>query len=105
MIVELTMDNFVDEVKNSDKPVVIDFFADWCGPCKMMAPIFQELAQENTNIKFAKCNVDDNTALAMQFQVQSIPTIVVVKDGNVAGKNIGFVSKDELENMIHNAIA
>lgn len=104
MIIELTMDNFIDEVKNSDKPVVIDFFADWCGPCKMMAPIFHELAQENSNVKFAKCNVDDNTALAMQFQVQSIPTVVVIKDGKVTGKNIGFVSKDELENMINNAI-
>ena len=103
-VIELTMDNYMTEVKESDKPVVIDFYADWCGPCKMMAPVFHQLSDDMGEVKFAKCNVDENPALAMQFNVQTIPNIVITKNGETVGRSIGFVSKDELEDTIKGAM-
>lgn len=103
-VIEVSMENFESEVKNSDKPVVVDFYADWCGPCKMMAPLFHELAEEMDNVKFAKCNVDNNPALSMEYQVQTIPNIVIMKSGEALGRVIGFTSKEELKESINNAI-
>ena len=80
-ILKVTSENFESEVLQSDKTVLIDFYADWCGPCKMLSPIVDEVAEENTDIKVVKINVDNAQDLAMKYQVMSIPTLVVIKDG------------------------
>ena len=103
-VLELTMDNYSKEVQESDKPVVIDFYADWCGPCKMMGPVFHELAGEMTDVKFVKCNVDNNQDIAMKFQVQSIPTLIVIKGDKEAARSVGFVQKDDLRSKIQGAV-
>ena len=87
---------FDETIKNSDKPVVVDFWATWCGPCRMLAPILEELDQERQDLVIGKVDVDDEPALAMRFQVASIPTVMVFRDGKMAGKVIGYVPKDEL---------
>jgi len=93
---KITGENFEKEVLNSDKTVVVDFYADWCGPCKMMAPIIDELANENDNIKVCKVNVDDSQSLAVKYGIMSIPTIIIFKNGNEAKKFIGVVSKEDI---------
>ena len=93
---KITSENFGKEVLNADKPVVVDFYADWCGPCKMMAPIIDELADENGNIKVGKVNVDDSQDLAVNYGIMSIPTIIIFKNGNVYKKFIGVVSKQDI---------
>lgn len=93
---KITSENFEKEVLSSDKPVVVDFYADWCGPCKMMAPVIDELASENQNIKVGKVNVDDNQNLAVNYGIMSIPTIIIFKNGDVAKKFVGFTSKQEI---------
>lgn len=93
---KITSENFYKEVLNSDKPVVVDFYADWCGPCKMMAPIIDKLADENENIKVGKINVDDNQDLAVKYGIMSIPTIIIFKNGNISKKIIGLVDKEEI---------
>ena len=80
-IIQITKENFESEVMNSDKPVLIDFWAEWCVPCRMVAPVLDELAVEQEGVRIAKVNVDQNQELAMQFQVSSIPTFVLVKNG------------------------
>ena len=87
---------FEKEIKTSDKTILIDFYADWCGPCKMVAPIVHEIAEENPQYKIVKVNVDEATDLAIEFGVQSIPTLVVMKDGKIANKAIGFRSKEQI---------
>ena len=99
-LVELTMENYKEEVQQSDKPVLIDFYAEWCGPCQMMAPVIHELAVEMDNIKFVKCNVDEVPGLAMQFNVQSIPTLVGIKEGKVVMESVGFLPKEEIKGKI-----
>lgn len=96
----LTTNNFDSEVMNSDKPVLIDFWAPWCGPCQMVLPIISELAEEVTNAKICKVNVDENPELARKFQVMSIPTLIVIKDGSVAKREVGAKSKAEILDMI-----
>ena len=93
---KITSENFEKEVLNSDKPVVVDFYADWCGPCKMMAPVIDELSNENENLKVGKVNVDDNQNLAVTYGIMSIPTIIIFKNGDVAKKIVGFTSKQEI---------
>ena len=93
---KITSENFGKEVLNADKPVVVDFYADWCGPCKMMSPIIDELADENGNIKVGKVNVDDSQDLAVNYGIMSIPTIIIFKNGNVYKKFIGVVSKQDI---------
>jgi len=95
-VVKIENGNFEKEVLNSDKTVVVDFYADWCGPCKMMAPVIDELANENSNIKVCKVNVDDNRELAINYNIMSIPTIIIFKNGNIGKKFIGFTSKDDI---------
>ena len=80
-IIKANSANFEEEVLKSEKPVLIDFYADWCGPCKMLSPIIDEIAEENSDIKVVKVNVDDSQDLAMKYQVMSIPTLVVIKNG------------------------
>ncbi|HHU02976.1 MAG: thioredoxin [Christensenellales bacterium] len=98
--VEVTKDNFQSEVINSDKPVLVDFWAAWCGPCRMVAPILEEIATENPDIKVAKVNVDEQQELAAQFGIMSIPTIIAFKDGKQHGKSIGVRSKQDLVKLV-----
>ena len=101
MALEITRENFEAEVLRSDKPVVIDFWAPWCGPCKMVAPVIDEIAKEyEGKVKVAKINIDDAGDIASQYNVMSIPTIMIFKDGTVAAQSVGALSKDELVKMI-----
>ena len=96
----LTIDNFDQEVLNSDKPVLIDFWAPWCGPCQMVLPIIAELAEELTDVKVCKVNVDENIELAQKFRVMSIPTLLIVKNGDVVKREVGAKSKEEILSML-----
>lgn len=101
MAMEITMDNFEQEVLNSDVPVMIDFWATWCMPCKMLAPVIEELAEEaNGAYKVGKIDVDRSPSLAAQFGVMSIPTVIVFKNGKAAEKSVGVVPKSQLEAML-----
>jgi thioredoxin 1 len=94
MVTNLTEKNYKEEVLESKLPVVIDVFADWCGPCMMMKPVFEELSKElGSKYKFLKVNVDEERELAVKFGVSSIPTMIFIKNGEVVGKEIGYVGK------------
>ena len=94
-------ENFENEVINSDKTTIVDFYADWCGPCKMMSPVIDKIAEENAeNIKVGKVNVDENQELAIKYNVMSIPTILIFKNGNLSKTFIGVTSKFEIEEAI-----
>ena len=100
----ITSLNFENEVLNSDKPVLLDFYADWCGPCKMLAPMLHEIAEENAGtLKVGKINVDEQMELAMRFQVSSIPMLVVFKDGKAVVKSVGYRPKSEIVAMVEGA--
>ena len=96
-VLELTMENFEQEVLQSDKPVLIDFWATWCGPCRMMSPVVDEFAEEHPEIAVGKVNVDDQPQLAGAFGIESIPTLIAIKDGKAVGKVIGARPKEDLE--------
>lgn len=96
----LNSENFKEEVEEYKGLVLIDFYADWCGPCKMLAPTFEELAKENPDVKFCKVNVDNNMDLARMFKVESIPLIAVVKDNTFLDMSLGFVPKKTLSDLI-----
>ena len=100
MVTEITQANFEAEVLNSDKPVLVDFWASWCGPCKMLSPVVDEIAAENTDVKVCKINVDDEPGLAGQFGIMSIPTLLVFKDGKVANSSVGVRPKAAIEDML-----
>ena len=96
----LTSKNF-DEVVSGDKPVLIDFFATWCGPCKMLAPIIEEIAEEKADsLTVAKVDVDEETELAMRFGVSSIPTVVLIRDAKEADRFVGYRTKEDVEEFI-----
>ena len=106
MELKITDSNFEAEVKNSSMPVMVDFYADWCGPCKMMAPVVAQLAESyNGKCKVCKCNTDENPKLASEFRVMSIPTFIFFKDGKAVKTVIGAVSKSELEENIKQVLA
>lgn len=94
--IKLTADTFQSEVLCSDKPVLIDFWATWCGPCKMIAPIIAEIAEEHPEWKVCKVNVDEEGTLAARFGISSIPTVLLIKDGRTVATSIGYLPKDEL---------
>ena len=100
----ITSLNFENEVLNADKPVLLDFYADWCGPCKMLAPVLHEIAEENAGtLKVGKINVDEQMELAMRFQVSSIPMLVVFKYGKAVAKSVGYRPKSEIAAMVEGA--
>ena len=103
-VINLTLENFEEEVENSTLPVLVDFWAAWCGPCKMIAPIIDQLADEfDGKAKIAKVNVDENRDLSIRFQVQSIPTLLLFKDGEVVNQMVGARPKAELVKLLQNA--
>ena len=100
MLKEITSENYVAEVENSEKPVVLDFWAEWCGPCRMLSPIIDEIAKERDDIVVGKVNVDEQDALAAKFGIISIPTVVLVKGGKVVTKSVGYREKEGLLNAL-----
>lgn len=99
--IKITKANFEEEVLNSPIPVVIDFWATWCGPCRMIAPVIEEIAEEYANVvKVGKVNVDEEPELASQFGIISIPTVVLVKDGQISAKSVGYRTKEQLTNEL-----
>lgn len=99
-VINLTTENFEEEVLNAKEPVLVDFCATWCGPCQTMGPVVDELAQELTDVKVGKVNVDEQMELAREYKVMSIPTFLVFKDGKVAERTLGVQEKSELEQLI-----
>lgn len=101
-MVELTItkDNFESEVLNSDKPVLVDFWATWCGPCQMLSPLVAEIAEEHPEIKVCKINVDEQMELATQFGVMSIPFVAVFKNGKVTNSSVGYQPKENLLSLL-----
>ncbi|MGI5848569.1 MAG: thioredoxin [Christensenellales bacterium] len=103
--VEITNVNFDEKVTSSDQPVLIDFWAEWCAPCRMLSPVIEEIAQMyEGKAVIGKVNIDEQTELAQQFGVMSIPTLLLFKDGKVAGKSVGVVGKDKISSMLDAAL-
>lgn len=100
MITTITKDNFETEVLMADKPVLVDFWATWCGPCKMIGPVIEEVAKEHPEIKVCKVNVDDEGELSIRYNVMSIPTLMIFKNGAVAQTAIGYRPKEEIEALL-----
>lgn len=99
--IKITKANFEEEVLNSPIPVVIDFWATWCGPCRMIAPVIEEIAEEYASVvKVGKVNVDEEPELASQFGIISIPTVVLVKNGQISAKSVGYRTKEQLTNEL-----
>ena len=105
MALELTDANFDSEVLKSDKPVLVDFWAEWCGPCRMVGPIVEELAKEyDGKAVVGKVNVDENQSVAAQFGIRNIPTLLIFKNGEVTATQIGAISKQQLEGFIESEV-
>lgn len=99
-VITITDKNYEEEVLQSEKTVLMDFWADWCGPCKMLSPVVDAVAEERDDIKVVKVNVDENQLLAQEYRVMSIPTLVVIKDGQEVNRSVGLISKDEVLALI-----
>ena len=99
-VLTITKDNFASEVMASDKPVLLDFWASWCGPCRMVSPIIDEISAERGDIKVGKVNVEEQRELAAQFRVMSIPSLVVMKDGKIVNRMVGARPKSQILAML-----
>ena len=99
-VIELTKENFEAEVVKSDKPVLLDFWAPWCGPCRMLSPIVDEIAEERDDIKVGKINVDEQSELSAQFGVMSIPMLVVMENGEITNTSVGYKPKKDVLKII-----
>lgn len=102
-VIQLNKDNFKENVMDSDKVVLVDFYADWCGPCKMMAPVVAEIAKENPQFVVGKINTDEQQELSQKYSIFSIPTLMVFKGGQVVDKQVGACSKEELLKKMNQA--
>lgn len=100
MVVKLTQDTYENEVMKAEGTVLVDFYADWCGPCKMQGPIVEQLSEERTDVKFCKLNIDEAMPIAMSLGITSIPTIMVVKDGEITFKQAGLMQKAQLNALL-----
>lgn len=98
--INISKSNFQEEVIHSDKPVLLDFWAPWCGPCRMVVPLVDEIAQERNDIKVGKINIDEQAELASKFGIMTIPTLLVIKDGQIVNKAIGARSKNKILELI-----
>lgn len=99
-VITLTKENFQQEAVSTSQTVLVDFWAVWCGPCRMLSPIVDQIAEENPTIKVCKVNVDEQPELAEQFSIMSIPTLIVLKNGKVVNQSVGVVPKASIESMI-----
>ena len=99
-VIKISKENFASEVLKSDKTVLLDFYADWCAPCRMVGPIVSEIANERRDVKVGKINVDEQPELAAQFQVMSIPMLAVIKNGKLKNQVVGYRSKKQIEEML-----
>ena len=100
MVKTITAENFEQEVVQSEKTVVLDFWASWCGPCRMFTPIIEQFAQDNPDVVVGKVNIDEQSALTERFSIMSVPTLVIFKNGEVVKKSAGVISKDAIEALI-----
>ena len=100
-VIKISKENFASAVINSDKPVLLDFYADWCGPCRMVAPLVAEIADERSDVKVGKINVDEQPELAAQFKVMSIPMLAVMKNGKLVNQVVGYRPKEQIEAMLN----
>ncbi len=98
--IAVNSDNFQKVVLESDKPVLVDFWASWCGPCKMLSPVVEELAEAHPEIAVAKVNVDENPELAMVYRISAIPALILFKDGKVAKQSVGYQPREALEELL-----
>ncbi len=98
--INITKNNFQSEVLNSEKPVLLDFWASWCGPCRRVSPIVDEIADERGDLKVGKINVDEQPELASQFQIMSIPTLIVIKNGEITNRSVGVSPKQQILSML-----
>ena len=99
-VIEVTSRNFEEEVIKSEKPVIIDFYATWCGPCKRLSPIIEEVARENENVKFVKIDIDNTEDIALEYQVKSIPTLLLIQNGEEKDRIVGIVDKNQILDFI-----
>lgn len=99
-MITITKDNFENEIVKADKPVLVDFWASWCGPCRMLSPIIDEIAEEHPEIKVCKINIDDEAELAIRHGVMSVPTLMIFKNGEIAQTAVGVRPKDEILNLL-----
>lgn len=99
-VINVSSDSFDEQVKQASNYVLVDFWAEWCGPCKMIAPVLEALASEREDLTVAKVNIDENQNLAVEYAIRSIPSLLLFKDGNVVGQKVGALSKSQLEEFI-----
>ena len=99
-VIKVNNDNFEQEVLQSEKTVLVDFYANWCGPCKMLSPIVDEVAEEVKNVKVCKVNIDEARDLAIKYDIMSIPTLLVFKNGNVVNNSLGLIKKEQILDLL-----